>query len=147
MKTSVSGEWPFVRKIRTPLQWLLGILFVAAGVFHFIVPELYAQIVPDYLPAHLLLVYLSGLAEIGLGVAVLIERTRRLAAWGLVALLVAVFPANIYMAMHQVQIQGLPEWMSQPSPAALWLRLPFQGVFLLWAWWYTRDFSEGAVKS
>jgi uncharacterized membrane protein len=86
---------------------------------------------PDYLPWHLGLIYVSGVAEIALGVAVLIPRLRVLAAWGIIALLVAVFPANLYAAMHQIPLIGTePMWN--------WVRLPFQALFIAWAWWYTR---------
>lgn len=113
------------------LLWIMAILYVLAGINHFVKPEFYVRIMPDYLPWHLALVYVSGVAEIVLGVAVLIPRLRRLAAWGIIALLVAVFPANVYAAVNEITlISGDPVWN--------WVRLPFQGVFILWAWWYTR---------
>jgi uncharacterized membrane protein len=102
----------------------------------------YAQVVPPVFPRPLALVYLSGVAEIALGLGVLIPRTRRLAAWGLVLLLVAIFPANVYMATHDVVLTGAPAWARDPSDAATWARLPFQAVFVLWAWWYTRPMPE-----
>ena len=85
---------------------------------------------PPYLPLHRELVYLSGVFEIALGVSLLIPRFSRLAAWGIIALLIAVFPANIYVYQHQELIPG--------SPILHFLRLPLQGVFLLWAYWHTR---------
>jgi uncharacterized membrane protein len=88
-----------MRYLKLVMLWLLGILFVAAGVNHFVRPDFYVKIMPPYLPWHLELVYLSGVAEIVLGVLVLIPKWRSLAAWGLIALLVAVFPANIHMAV------------------------------------------------
>lgn len=124
--------------LKTALLWVMGPLYVLAGVMHFVRPELYMQIMPPYLPAHRFLVLLSGVAEIVLGVLVLIPRTRVLAAWGLIALLIAVFPANVHMALHDPQLTDLPTWMSQPTPTANWIRLPFQLVFIAWAWWYTR---------
>lgn len=117
---------------------LLGVTFVFAGVMHFVVPGFYEQIVPPQLPLRHAIVIVSGLAEIALGVGVLVPKTRRLSAWGLVALLVAVFPANVYMATSGVQLEGLPSFMSQPTPTARWVRLPFQAVFLAWAWLFTR---------
>ncbi len=118
---------------------LMGGIYIFAGVMHFVVPNIYAQIMPDYLPWHLELVYLSGLAEIGLGVGLMIPKLRRLAAWGLIALLVAVFPANINMAVKGItHIEGLPSWMPPPSPIGLWIRLPLQALFIYWAWVFTK---------
>jgi uncharacterized membrane protein len=125
-------------RYKRPLRYVMGVLYVVAGTMHFVVPQVYVQVVPPSLSRPLALVYLSGIAEIVLGLGVLVPRTRRLAAWGLVLLLLAVFPANVYMATHDVVLEGVPEWASEPSDAATWARLPFQGVLLLWAWWYTR---------
>lgn len=118
-----------MKKIKTILKGLLGIFFIAAGVNHFANPGFYAPMIPPYLPWPLLLVYLSGVFEIVLGSMVLIPQTTRLAAWGLIALLIAVFPANIHMAIH-------PELFPKFSPVMLWVRLPFQAVFIAWAYWY-----------
>jgi uncharacterized membrane protein len=112
---------------------------VSVGVLHFVAGDLFAQIVPPQLPAPLALVYLSGIAEIALGLGLVPERTRRAAGIGLVLLFIAVFPANVYMALANVQVQGLPPWLTQPSPTALWLRLPFQLLFIAWALWVSRD--------
>lgn len=113
------------------LLWIMAGFYVLAGVNHFVAPEFYLRIMPDYLPWHLALVYVSGVAEIVLGIAVLIPRLRRLAAWGIIALLVAVFPANVHAAMSEIPLaSGDPFWN--------WVRLPFQGLFIVWAWWYTR---------
>jgi uncharacterized membrane protein len=98
-------------------RYLYGVVFIAAGANHFINTPFYVSIMPPYLPWHEALVYVSGLAEIALGALLLIERWSRLAAWGLIALLMAVFPANLHMAMHPKQY----EWA---SPLVLWLRLP-----------------------
>ena len=109
---------------------------MAIGLLHFTHVQVFASIVPKYLPAPELLVYLSGVIEIGLGVALLIERTRVLAAWGLMALYIAVFPANINMALHpDLPIAGVDVHI---PPAALWLRLPLQLGLLYWAYLYTR---------
>ncbi|QGX96579.1 hypothetical protein EI982_02260 [Haloplanus rallus] len=115
----------------------MGPMYVAAGALHFVVPELYVQIVPPVFPARLALVYLSGLAEVGVGIGVLLPRTRRYAAWTAVALLVAIFPANVYMATHGVVVEGMPGG-GDPSGFVRWGRLPLQGVLILWALWYTR---------
>ena len=113
------------------LKWVLGLLFVLAGAAHFVRPEMYVKIMPPYLPWHLELVYLSGLFEIVLGVLLLIPRTTSPAAWGLIALLIAVFPANLHMAQN-------PELYPGINPVLLWLRLPLQGVLIAWAYTYTR---------
>ncbi len=96
------------------------------GINHFIADEWMVRMIPDYLPAPMLMVYLSGVAEIVLGAAVFVPRLRRLAGWGIVALLFAVFPANLEMALHPEQ------WPI--SPTVLWARLPLQLVFLFWTW-------------
>ena len=110
---------------------LLTPFFVFAGQSHFTNRAFFIAIVPPYLPNPVLLVQLSGIAEIAGGLGVLIPRTRALAGWGLVALLVAVYPANIHMALH-------PDLFPSMSPAALYLRLPLQLVAMAWAWWATR---------
>jgi len=121
----------------------MGVLYVVAGVLHFVAPEAYERIVPPQFPRPRTLVYLSGVAEIVLGTGVLFERTRRRAAWGLVALLVAVFPANVYMATgDDFALEDLPAQLRNPRDAALWARLPLQGVLVAWAWWYTGESSR-----
>jgi uncharacterized membrane protein len=106
---------------------LLGVTFIATGVLHFVKPRIYEAIVPEYLPAHRELVYASGVAELAGGLGVLHPKTRRAAGWWLVATLVAVFPANVEMAVHAERFKQFP-------PAALWARLPLQAVFIAWAW-------------
>ena len=103
--------------------WLVGIFFIAAGIFHFVRPAPYLAMMPPWLPEPGLLVAVSGLAEIAGGLGVLIGRFRRLAAWGLIALLVAVFPANLHVALHGWPGTDFPRWV-------LWLRLPFQAAFI-----------------
>jgi len=125
-----------LRRVKRPLLYLMGPAYVVAGVLHFVVPELYVQIVPPVFPAALALVYLSGLAEIAVGVGLLLPRTRRYAAWATVALLVAIFPANVYMATSGVVVEGMPGG-GDPSALARWGRLPLQGVLILLALWYT----------
>ncbi|WP_218143672.1 DoxX family protein [Halohasta litchfieldiae] len=124
-------------RVKRPLLYVLGPAFVVAGVLHFVVPELYVQIIPPIFPAPLFLVYLSGVAEIAVGIGLLIPRTQQLAAWSTVALLIAIFPANVYMATHGVVIDGMPGG-GNPSELVRWGRLPLQGVLILWALWYTR---------
>jgi uncharacterized membrane protein len=117
--------------LKTISRWLLAALFVAAGTAHFLRPQFFEAIVPPYLPAPHLLVIISGILEIVLGLLLLVARTSRLAAWGLIALLVAVSPANVHMALH-------PERFPEFSSRALWLRLPMQLVLIAWAFWSTR---------
>lgn len=110
---------------------------VVIGCLHFTHVQVFASIVPGYLPAPELLVYASGVSEVALGVGLLFERTRVLAAWGLMVLYVAVFPANVNMALHpHLPVAGVD--VSIP-PLALWLRLPLQLALLYWAYRYTRD--------
>lgn len=123
-------------RFKRPLGYAMALLYVVAGGLHFVVPELYAQIVPPVLPAPLALVYLSGLAEITVGVGLLVPRTRSYAAWATIALLVAVFPANVYMAVSMVPVEGVSGG-DDPSALVRWGRLPLQGVLVLWAYWYT----------
>jgi uncharacterized membrane protein len=112
---------------------VLGVVMVLAGIFHFVAPETYLMMMPDYLPWHLPLVYISGVFEIVLGIAVFIEPVRALAGWGLVALFVAVLPANLWMATEGVQPPGM-----EMSPTMAWLRLPMQLLLMYWAWAVTR---------
>jgi len=123
-----------MRYVKLALKILLGVFMIIAGVNHFLDPEFYMNIMPPYIPAHKLMVDLSGIAEIVLGVGLLvpIPKVSRLSAWGIIALLIAVFPANIYVFQNQQEI------FPDVSPAFHFVRLPLQGVLILWAWWYTR---------
>ena len=134
-----------LHRLKRPLLYLMGPLYVVAGILHFVVPELYVQIVPPFFPAALALVYLSGLAEVAVGIGLLLPRTRRYAAWGLVALLVAIFPANVYMATSGVVIEGMPGG-GDPSALVRWGRLPLQAVLILWALWYTQPAPGSDIK-
>lgn len=124
--------------MKTVLLWVMAIFYILAGVMHFVAPEFYLQIMPPYMPWHLELVYVSGLIEIALGVLLLVPATRVAAAWGIVLLLIAIFPANLHAATANVQFAHRPSWMSQPTPAQHWMRLPMQLVLIAWAWWFTR---------
>ena len=119
--------------IKLASRILLAIFMIGAGVMHFVNPEFYLRIMPPYLPLHRELVYLSGIIEIALGALLLIPKTSIPAAWGIILLLIAVFPANIYAWQNTAEI--FPEL----SPAAAFIRLPIQAVFILWAWWHTRS--------
>lgn len=114
------------------MRTLLGIMFFGAGVYHFVNPMMYVRMMPDYLPLHLELVYLSGAIEIALAILFFIPRFHRLAAWGMIGLMVAVFPAHIHMYMHPDRYPEIPH-------IALMLRIPMQGVLIWWAWLYTRS--------
>lgn len=120
--------------VRTILRVVLAVAMVWVGVLHFVDPAPFVRIVPAWLPAPGLLVAVSGVAEIALGALVLPRATRRLAGWGLVALYLAVFPANVNMAIHHIQLHDgdqLPVW-------AMWARLPLQLLFIALALWVTR---------
>lgn len=120
-----------MRTLKLILKYLLAVFFVLAGLRHFTNPDYYLKIMPPYLPWHAFLNYLSGFFEIVLGVLLLVPRFSRVAAWGLIALLVVVFPANVHMAMN-------PELYPEIAPAALLIRLPLQAVLIAWGYWYTR---------
>ena len=118
-------------------QKVLAGFFGFAGAMHFVIPRRYESIMPPSLPRHREAVVLSGVAEIVGGAAVLASPTRRFARWWLLGLLVAVFPANVHMAVNPEQVDGLdldrlPRW-------ALWARLPLQPLAMLWVWRATRD--------
>ena len=120
-----------MRVLKIILKYLLCVFFVVAGLNHFINPAFYLKIMPPFLPSHLLLVYLSGFFEVALGGMILISALRHIAAWGLIVLLIAIFPANIHMAIN-------PQLYPDISPVVLWLRLPLQAVFIAWAYWFAR---------
>ena len=109
----------------------VALFFVGAGVAHFVDTAFFVSIVPPYLPSPLALVIVSGVCEILGGLGVLPAATRRLAGWGLLALLAAVYPANVHMALHPERFPGF-------SPAALVARLPLQFACAVWVWWATR---------
>lgn len=130
---------------RATFRPVLSALMVAIGVAHFANAPFFVSIMPDWLPWHLFLVYLSGAIEITLGLALSYAPTQVLSAWGLIALYVAVFPANVHMALHpDLPLAGLPAWLPRPTPLSLWLRLPFQALFIYWAWLYTRPLPRAA---
>jgi uncharacterized membrane protein len=118
-------------------QRRLAGFFAFAGTMHFVIPRSYEAIMPPSLPRHREAVALSGVAEIVGGAAVLAQPTRRFARWWLLGLLLAVFPANVHMALNPEEVRGLdldrvPRW-------ALWARLPLQPLAMLWVWRATRD--------
>jgi uncharacterized membrane protein len=126
-----------MRPARAALKHLMAVLYIAAGINHFLNPQLYLRIMPPYLPWPMFLQYLAGFFEFALGVLLLIPKFSRLAAWGLIALLIAVFPANLHMALNMELFPDLPAWYH-------WIRLPLQLVLIAWAWLYTRE--ENMIK-
>ena len=121
--------------LKTSLRILLSLIVIVTGVLHFVAPDKLIKIVPNWLPAPRALVYVSGVCEIAGGVGLLLKQTRTLAAWGLVALFAAVFPANVNMAVHKIYTD---------NPWILWGRLPFQAVLIAWAYWFTRPEPQEA---
>jgi uncharacterized membrane protein len=119
-------------RTKSILKYIFAVFFILAGLNHFRIQELYVRMMPPSLPWPLLLVYVSGLAEILLGMMLLVPSLVRLAAWGLVVLLIGVFPANIHMAVHA---ELFPEF----NAALLWARLPVQALLIAWAYWYVGD--------
>ena len=117
-------------KARPVLRVVLALAMIGVGVDHFVHPGPFVGIVPRALPAPLALVYVSGLAEAAFGAGLLWEKTRRLSAFGLIALYIAVFPANVNMALNHLSLGD------QPVPQALlWARLPLQLLFIAWAYY------------
>lgn len=109
---------------------VMGTCYVLAGVNHFIHEDFYVKMMPSIVPLPREMVWLTGIAEIVLGIGVFFASTRKTSAWGIIVLLILIFPANINMALHAA------EW--DFSPTGLYLRLPVQLLFLAWACWYTK---------
>jgi uncharacterized membrane protein len=109
----------------------MAVLYIAAGVYHFVNPRFYQKIIPTYLPWHIPLVYISGVCEIVFALLLIPESTRPVAAWLIIILLIAVFPANIQMAVSFWQKQRPTLWIAIA-------RLPLQLVLIWWAWIYTK---------
>jgi uncharacterized membrane protein len=128
----------FLPTHRAKMRVALGISFVIAGILHFIIPNTFLLLVPPFLPLRLEAVYVSGIFEILGGVGLMIPRLERASAFGLIALLIAVFPANIYMALANVQVGG---YMN--SPIYQWIRLPFQFVLIWLVWWSALSKKRG----
>ena len=120
------------------LLWVMAAFYCFGGFNHLYNPDFYLAIMPPGLPNPEWLNVLSGLAEIILGVFILEPRVRVLAAWGIIALLIAVFPANVYAALANVGAEGPGSGVGDAN----FIRLPLQAVLIVWAWWYTRSDSE-----
>ncbi|HWY37141.1 MAG TPA: DoxX family protein [Bacteroidia bacterium] len=121
--------------MKTVFLYVMAVAYLAAGIYHFINPGFYKKIMPAYLPYHSELVYISGACEIALALLLLPASTRAYAAWGIIALLIAVFPANIQMAVNFWQRKNPYLWVAI-------LRLPLQLVFIWWAYIYTKEIPD-----
>jgi len=113
---------------------LLIIGYIAAGVNHFRIPQFYISIIPDYLPYHQILNTLAGIFEIAFGLMLIFAKTRRIAACGIVLLLIAFLPVHINMLGGHIMVNSKPV-----LPVWAWVRLFFQPVLIVWAWWHTRE--------
>ena len=118
--------------IKTIFRYLLAVFFILAGVNHFRNPDFYMPMMPPYIPAHEFMVLLSGVTEIVAGVMLLIPATIRAGAWFVIAHLI------IFMTVHVYMLQEADGKFADIPNAGLWLRIPIQGLFLLWAYWFTR---------
>ena len=119
--------------MKEPLRWIFSSLFFISGIGHFARTKWFLRLMPPYLPRPRELVLVSGAAELVLGAMLLVPACSRLAAWGLMALLVAVFPANLHMALKSGSSDPV---MPGISPFLSWARLPIQGLLIAWAYWY-----------
>ncbi len=112
---------------------LAAVLYVVAGALHFVQTDTYLKIMPPYIPWHMEMVRISGVCEILGGLGLLLPQTRRAAAWGLIALLIAVFPANVYMATNPIEAGA-----ASIAPILRWGRLPLQVLLGWWLLWCTK---------
>ncbi len=126
---------------REILRVVFSVSLVIIGMAHFLRVEQFARIVPPVFPTYTS-VYVSGVFEILGGVGLLIPLVSVAAAQGLIALFIAVFPANIYMAVHNIKLDGVPQ-----NQLLYWGRLPLQVVLIAWAWWYTKHPKQPQVKA
>ena len=120
---------------RILIRILLAALFLFAGTVHLHNPEVFIPVMPPWIPLHLVCIQVSGIFELlgGFGLLIPVRKIQFLTGWGLALLLVAVFPANLYMAMAHVQIHGFP-----PQPWMAWARLPLQPILIAAVLWATR---------
>jgi uncharacterized membrane protein len=125
---------------RSVMRYVLAALLIAAGINHFVKPAFYVSIMPTYLPWHAELVFISGVIEIGVGVLLFFPAAGVFGRWSAIALLMAVFPANVHMAMH-------PELFPQFNPVVMWLRVPFQALLVAWVYWCTQPGRASFVSS
>ena len=124
------------QRFRDNARTATGIAFILTGVSHFVIPGKFMEMMPSFLPAPVFLIYLSGVLEILGGIGLLMSSTKHLAALGLILLLLAVFPANIYVALENVQLGGFMNYAIYQ-----WLRLPMQFVLMAWVWWTAENYK------
>lgn len=130
MKESQTKVFTILRLMKEYLLYIMAAVYIAAGCYHFINPRLYKKIMPAWIPWHYPLIYFTGVCEIVLGVLLFPDTTRAVAAWGLIVLLIAIFPANVQMAVN----------FKKRNNRFLWIaiaRLPLQLLLVWWAWQYT----------
>lgn len=118
------------KRFRDNARIATGFFFIVTGISHFAMPDMFMKMMPPVFPAQLFLIYLSGVFEILGGIGLMLSRTRRIAAIGLIVLLVAVFPANIYVAVNNIRLGGV-----MSLPVYQWIRLPMQLVLIALVWW------------
>ena len=111
-----------------------GMTFIFTGISHFVAPDTFMKLMPPPIPEPLLMIYVSGFFEILGGIGLIVSRTKRFAGYGLILLLLAVFPANVYVARENVQLGGLMNYSFYQ-----WFRLPLQFVLIFWVWWTSRE--------
>ena len=124
---------PLPHIVKSSARWLLAVTMVGVGIAHFATHDDFVAIMPAFLPLHHELVWISGGLEVLGGLGLILPWSRRFAGWGLIALYVCVFPANLNMAINQIGMGG-----AEPVVWMLWARLPFQAVFIVWAYWVSR---------
>ena len=129
-----------IGSLRSNARIATGLTFIFIGATHFLIPDKFLEMMPPFIPAPLLMVYISGFFEILGGIGLIVPMTKRWAAYGLIALLLAVFPANIYVALNNVQLGG---FMSDSFYQ--WLRLPLQLVLIGWVLFVSRTNKEKIV--
>ena len=120
-----------ISKIKTISIFIMSLFYIGAGLSHFFNPDWYVRIVPPILPFKIAIVYISGIFEIILGSLLIFPKTRFIAGWGLIILLVAVYPANIYVALTNGEAMDI-------TPLIAWGRLPFQFVLIGLAYWHSK---------
>ncbi len=114
---------------------ILAGFYILVGFNHFRSPDSYVRIIPAYLPAPHLLNTLAGIFEIAFGLMLTFKQTRKIAAWGIILMLITFLPVHIDMIIHAPMMLG----NFKVTPLIAWLRIPLQGLLIFWAWWYTRD--------
>ena len=124
-----------IKKNKELLRVILSVALITVGILHFAIPQPFVKIMPPQLPYPLGLVYLSGFYEILGGIGLLVPPLSQPTAWGIIALFIAVYPANINMAINHIEIESIPY---SGSPLFQAIRLPLQGVLIAWAYWYTK---------